>query len=155
VEIPLTQGKVTIIDDGDDALVSGHRWCARRTKCGDGNRVKWYAVSSRGGRTIYMHRLLMGEPASEVDHRDGDGLNNQRTNLRLASRQQNQVNSGPRSGRFKGVRWKANRWQAEIKINYRLIYLGRFVDEEDAARAYDAAAFEAWGEFAYLNFPKG
>lgn len=97
MQVPLSQGLVAVIDDSDAPIVEPHRWCARRTD------KKIYAVSTQGGRTTYMHRLVMGEPKAEVDHVDGDGLNNRRSNLRTATRQQNAVNSGPRAGKFKGT----------------------------------------------------
>jgi len=104
-----------------------------------------------------MHTLITGW--ARVDHADGDGLNNQRSNLREATSAQNAANSRPRTGgtsAFKGVCWVGGRrqcWTAQIRINRGTRFLGYFSDEVAAARAYDAAAVAAWGPFARLNFP--
>lgn len=108
-----------------------------------------------------MHRQIMGLPQSRtphVDHRDGNGLNNQRANLRIASVSQNHGNTRkPRSGRnrFKGVTRSTHGkpWQAQLKIAGHHYFLGRFDTEEEAARAYDVAAREHFGEFALANLP--
>jgi hypothetical protein len=85
-------------------------------------------------------------------------LDCRRHNLRKATRSQNVANSGSRKGaasKYKGVHFRRDRntWRAEITINGRKRNLGTFKEEADAARAYDAAAYATWGEFAYLNFP--
>jgi hypothetical protein len=103
-----------------------------------------------------MHRLLAAWPL--VDHEDGNGLNNQRANLRPATQSQNLANQRKRPGltsQFKGVRWygKLTPWRASISIGGRRVHLGSFITEEAAARAYDAAALAEWGEYARLNFP--
>jgi len=160
VRVPLTRGLEAVVDLADIALVEGRNWCASDA----GNT--FYAVSAVAGSatsgrtTLQMHRAIMGfEPGDpEVDHRDGDGLNNRRSNLREATSAQNQANQRPqaaRSSRFKGVCWNkwSQRWMAQINVDGRQRHLGRFADEVDAARAYDAAALETWGEFAHLNFP--
>ena len=108
----------------------------------------------RAGGNLYMHSLITG--FAEVDHWDGDGLNNRRSNLREVTHAQNMGNARKQYGcssQYKGVYWGGKKWQAQIGVNHGTRYLGRFVNEEDAARAYDAAALEAWGEFARLNFP--
>lgn len=105
--------------------------------------------------TLRMHSLITGW--DYVDHEDGDGLNNQRYNLRKADQALNEAAKHktplPRSSRFKGVCWdKAKgRWAAQITIDKKNRNLGRYVAEEDAARAYNAAALEAWGNFSRLN----
>jgi hypothetical protein len=113
-----------------------------------------------------MHTLITGLPF--VDHADGDGLNNQRYNLRPADHTLNNANRRPatthsgkaKSSRYKGVHWfkpgpgkGRARWHAQIRIGGRDRSLGYFYDEEAAARAYDAAARAEWGEFAHPNFP--
>lgn len=113
-----------------------------------------------GGGTRFLHRVLLGEPPCEVDHRNGNGLDNRRSNLRLATHAQNLANTRPRIGtssRFKGVSWfrSKRRWEAYICVERQKRRLGYFHDEEAAARAYDAAALEAWGEFALTNEAAG
>jgi hypothetical protein len=156
-EIPLTKGKTALVDDADYDWLCQWRW-----HCAAGDR---YAARGNG---IYMHRQIMGLPEvrnprgengnyPEVDHVDRDGLNNQRGNLRVCTRQQNLRNKGRqsnnRSSRFKGVTRHRQRrkWTAWIEHKY----LGVFDDEVQAARVYDAAAKERFGEYARLNFPLG
>lgn len=105
-----------------------------------------------------MHGFLTGWP--RVDHINGDGLDNRRSNLREANAAQNAANAGLRSDSvsgFKGVYPNTAGglpWKAEIRANGKRRYLGIFGDPATAARAYDAAAREAFGEFARLNFPQ-
>lgn len=107
--------------------------------------------------TLYMHRLLIGAPkGKQVDHRNHDGLDNRRRNLRLATSSQNlanQLKNPGRSSRFKGVTWhrRGGKWQAQIAVEGKRRYLGLHETEEAAARAYNKAAREAWGNFALLN----
>lgn len=154
-EISLSQGKVALVDDDDYAkvLLRGP-WCAMK------HGQTYYA-----GRTIrkgeswtteFMHQFISGY--GRTDHIDRNGLNNQSSNLREATAQQNMRNQGPRGGSslFKGVCWdkRAKKWKSAIR-DYKKIHLGYFEIEQDAARAYDRAAREMFGEFAYLNFPGG
>jgi len=93
----------------------------------------------------------------EVDHEDRNYLNNQRSNLRLATKSQNQANSNLRidsTSGYKGVTWHVRimRWQAKIQVRKTRIFLGYFKTPEEAARAYDKAAKRYFGEFANLNF---
>jgi hypothetical protein len=105
-------------------------------------------------KTVYMHAQIMGFPDSEIDHRDRNGLNNQRNNLRLATRQQQAANSEwKRPNGYRGIWKKGNRWIARITVDLKGRYLGSFKTGEEAAAAYDAAALAAFGEFSVLNFP--
>ena len=102
-----------------------------------------------------LHRLLLSPPDGyEVDHINGNSLDNRRCNLRLCTRQQNNGNQRPRrhSSIYKGVYWNKEhqKWQAKITVNYRNIDLGRYKDEEAAAEAYAKAARRHFGEFACL-----
>lgn len=137
-----------------DAIDAGLR-DRLRPSCTEG-----YAVL-RGGTLLHravMERILDGPipRGREVDHRNLNRLDNRRSNLRMATRQQNSANCSRKSAsRFRGVTWDKARgkWAAGVKIDYVRHNLGRFDNEEDAARAYDAAARVAFGEFARLNFP--
>jgi hypothetical protein len=147
---------VVLFDSEDAALISEHTWCVTVST---GKRL-YAATSARNdaGRhtLIRMHRLLMGVP--NVDHINGNGLDNRRANLRESTQAQNLANSGARDGtsRFKGVSWLATRkrWQAHIMVAGKSRGLGAFDLETDAALAYDMAAITAWGDYARLNFPE-
>lgn len=153
--VPLTQGKVAVVDATDFDLVSMHNWYASK------GRGTYYASRKRrcGGSKkgrIGLHRALLGEPNSHIDHVDRNGLNCRRSNLRCCTPSQNQANKngyGSASG-FKGVTANGGKWAASICADGCRMHLGRFGSESDAARAYDRAASEYFGEFAWLNFPE-
>ncbi len=148
----LTKGQVTILDDEDYAVYSRWRWKAlERVGC-------YYAIRTPQSGGIYLHRAITACPSGLcVDHIDGDTLNNQRSNLRIATSRQNSQNMKKRAGSsvFKGVHIQPrdNLWVARIRVNGRALWLGSHHEEVDAARAYDKAAREHFGEFARLNFP--
>ena len=118
-----------------------------------------YAKSTINGKIIELHTFLMNTPIGfEIDHRDRNGLNCTRKNMRIATRSQNQINRGPQKNNtsgYKGVTWdkQSQKWKAQIKINRAKKHLGDFDNPITAAHAYDSAAYELFGDFAYLNFP--
>lgn len=153
-QITLTQGKVAQVSDFDFERLNQRQWSAHFSK------GKWYAITNDGKfpfrKVLKMHREIMNPPAGlEVDHRDGDGLNNQRDNLRLCTHAQNVCNAGPSTKNttgFKGVSRHGERFRATIKSNHNWMHIGVFNTPEEAARAYDAKAVELHGEFAWTNF---
>lgn len=161
--IQLPGGKVAIVDADDFAWLSKWKW---RYHVGN-SRSKGYVVryGTQDGKQvrIAMHRLIIGALADQkVDHINGNTLDNRRSNLRLATPQQNARNSRKRtrqsSSQYRGVTWHKHigKWQVMIKSHaYHNKYIGLYVDEREAAKAYDAAARELHGEFACLNFPDG
>jgi len=149
-------GRVALVDDEDYDLVMQYRWYVYE-EIRNGRPHGPYALAWPNGVMTRMHVLVMG--VRGVDHANRNGLDNRRENLRPATGSQNQGNrrSVPgSSSRYKGVSWHKQRrkWRASIRPPggpHR--HLGLFADEEDAARVYDAAAREAFGSFACLNFP--
>jgi hypothetical protein len=164
VRIPLTQGLFAVVDEADAPSLLRFRWCVSRGSTGG-----FYAARARradegpGPFLILMHRALLSAPVGvEVDHVNRDGLDNRRANLRLATKRQNQQNCAKRPHNttgFKGVirdgHVPARPFLAQVGIDGRRTFLGRFATAEEAARAYDAAAVKHFGEFARVNFPEG
>ena len=151
--IPLTQGKVAIVDPADYLALKRYKWFAAK------GRRTYYAARRARGRQIWMHRQILKPPSRlVVDHIDHNGLNNRRENLRPCTRRQNNFNQLPRRGgssKYKGVTRcrRTGIFRAQISRNKKCIHIGRFKKEIDAAKAYDKKAKELFGEFAYLNFP--
>lgn len=156
-------GRVALVSERDYKFVSLYRWYVWEIKR-EGRRTNGpYAVTTINcdGRrvTVFMHKMLTGY--ARTDHRDHDGLNNQRANLRPATSVQNGQNSRPNlrkgSSQYKGVYWygrRNNQWFARIRDNGKQVHLGGFRSEEEAALAYDAAALRLHGPYAVLNFPQ-
>ncbi|MCX5632499.1 MAG: AP2 domain-containing protein [Phycisphaerae bacterium] len=144
----------TIVDQDDYQKLAGYPWQLFENKSGS-----FYAVQFNNGRFIKMHRVIMNAPPGKiVDHRNHEGLDNTKRNLRFATIAQNNYNNRKvknRSSKYKGVcrRKERNKWHAYISYNCKKIHLGYFDNEEDAARVYDNAAKLYHGEFAVLNFP--
>lgn len=160
--IPLTQGYVAVVDDQDYDGLAEYAWRAQVEKNGVyACRLQRKAEHENGmPKKVYMHRQILGvtDRWTDVDHANRNGLDNRRANLRTCSRSENNGNRKKSGGtsRYKGVSWdsKNGKWLAQIHLDNKRRYLGRFVREEDAARAYDAAALLQWGEFARLNLPE-
>jgi hypothetical protein len=150
--IPLNHGKFTIVDDDDYPLLSKLKWRAMR--CND----IWYAVRTgtlgKKKIAIEMHRVILGFPGTDIDHRDRDGLNNTRNNLRVATRGENRANSRvskrSKSG-FKGVWMQNGKWVAKVRHNGRVYCFGTFTDAKEASDAYIDGARKHFGEFARAN----
>lgn len=150
--VPLTMGYEAIIDAADAHLVDGVCWQANKSR-----NVVYAARHKRcGGKRsfITMHRVIISAPANvAVDHINGDGLDNRRSNLRLVSNTENMWNmrrpSSNTSG-FKGVTWNNNikKWRARIKVYGEYRYLGSFADPKEAHAAYCKAAALHFGEYA-------
>lgn len=152
--IPLTKGQNALVDATDYEWLSQWNWFA------------WWAPTShsfyamRGSepdrKRIFMHKeIYQTTPGTEVDHKNGDTLDNRRCNLRSSNHAQNQQNAKKQSGRsshFKGVTAWDGRWRARITVARQIIHLGSFGSAKDAAVAYDEAAKKYFGEFARLNF---
>ncbi len=154
-EIELSFGKTAIVDSEDFERLKDYKWCVVMRK-----GEPWYAKTvSPEGRLISMHRLIMNAPRGMlVDHRDHNGLNNRKGNLRICTNAQNTHNRRPCKGgtsRHKGVHFdkQHKRFRAAIGHKSKRYNLGRFDNEDDAGRAYDKKARELFGQFAYLNFP--
>jgi hypothetical protein len=150
--VRLTQGKVAVVDDTDAPLVKRYNWHALQ----DGNT--WYAARKDGERKILMHRQLMGvtDSAIRVDHRDRDGLNNSRANLRKATKSQNALNAVRPTGnesRYIGVRRAGLKWRARASWDGMRWDCGTYDTQEEAARAYDDFQRKYNPDFARLNFP--
>ena len=145
--IQLTKGYTTAIDVADVALAEGRNWCSLIAP----HTV--YAQGKINNKTVFLHRLLLGFPSGlDVDHIDGDGLNNRRSNLREATRSQNlrnqRVSKDSASG-LKGITWYPDRakWGARIKVDGRRLWLGLYETPESAHAAYVAASAEHHAEF--------
>ena len=153
--ITLTQGKTALVDDQDYPELSRHKWCASK------KGSAWYVhrkirVNSGKQTTVLMHWQVMGLSQGDglqIDRINGNGLDNRRSNLRLATQQQNNQNKRcySKSG-FKGVRRYRQKWMALIGHNGKLTHLGYFLSPQQPAAAYDRAALELFGDFARLNF---
>ena len=159
--IPLTQGRIAIVDDEDFEWLSQWNWHAGgrpRNEYASRSEPRLPPIASKGPqRTIKMHRLIMNPPKGyEVDHINGDTFDNRRTNLRICTRAENCRNRLPTIGRrFKGaIQRESGNWRSMIRSQGRLIHIGTFRTEIDAAKAYDAKAKELFDEFAHLNFPE-
>lgn len=148
--VPVGEHYFAIIEAADLHLLHGHKWYPHHSK------EVVYAHSTKGSGGRMMHRIIMGLSDGDprwVDHRDGDGLNNRRDNLRICTPSQNRINARKNRGtsKFKGVRLVAGRWLASIGTRTSRKHLGSFDTEEAAAHAVDQAAKVLYGEFYRPN----
>ena len=160
VRIPLHSrkhpGLYAIVDEADAELVSQYRWHPEVKKH---LTYAWATISPKPNRRVaFMHRLILGLGPGDpdVDHKDGDGLNNTRSNIRACSDSENQANRHrlqAATSRYRGVTWHKGlqKWQAQIKVMGTNIYLGVFDSEDVAALVYNDAAIKHFGEFARPN----
>lgn len=150
--IALSNGMAVVVDEADYPLVSSYWWHANAT------HGTYYARATINSKRVLMHVFLMGEKEGfAIDHKNGNGLDNRRANLRWATPSQNMMNTHGGRGRsmYKGVSWAARqrKWMVSIFIAGKNKHLGYFDNEDDAARVYDSAALQHYGAFASLNFP--
>lgn len=157
--IDLRNGMYAIVDESDYLRIAGYSWRAR--KC----RHIWYAIRHwngpmRNGKRTHHSRCLhlditKAPPGYQIDHENGNGLDCRRSNLRIATPGQNQMNSRSRGGSsdYKGVAWHKThcKWRASIQLNHGWKHLGYFESEQDAAHAYNIAAEQLFAEFANIN----
>ena len=151
--VTLSKGHYAQVDDADYERVAQHNWCVQDL----GTRI--YACRNvrreDGSRTHeYLRRFILATPLEHIDHKDGNGLNCQRHNLRGATRSQNYANrkrSRANTSGFKGVVKHGGVWTAQIGVFGRRVYLGSFATARQAAEAYDLAALILHGEFAQMN----
>ena len=156
-EIQLTQGFAALVDDEDFERVNALKWYASKF----GNNVYALRETKESGKrtSMLMHRFILNcKIKIDVDHIDGNSLNNSKSNLRLCTHAENLMNQKPQKGKtsiYKGVTFNKNakKFLCQIMKSNKHIYLGLFVDEVEAAKAYDKKAKELFGKFAWINFP--
>lgn len=151
-KLKLSQNRYALVDDEDYGRLSILKWQYHSAG---------YAVRGTNGQKMYLHRFLLQAPqGKDVDHINGNRLDNRKENLRICTRSQNQHNrnktTNKTSSRFKGVNWvsKFKKWTAGVGLDNVHYRLGYFDSEIEAAKAYDVKAFALHGEFARLNFER-
>lgn len=157
VRISLTRGQFALVDDADAETIGHFKWMAKPKQCAEGGFYAQRTIRPHGKKcTLYLHRAIVGAAHGQVvDHINGDGLDNRRENLRITDLSGN--NSNRRyagSSGFRGVYKVGNRWRAILRARGGSFNGGYFDDPAEAARSYDALAFEHFGDLATLNFPK-
>lgn len=161
--IPLTQGKFAIVDAENYEWLNQWKWHTEKK----GRKTKTYYVARNIPKgknkqaVLYMHRLIMAaQEGDELDHCNNNALDNRRCNLRFCQHSENMENQRPqknKTSKYKGVSWNKQygKWIVFIREDGREKYMGNFVSEIKAAKAYDRKALELFGEFACPNFNKG
>jgi hypothetical protein len=148
-----SNGVKTIVDDDDFEVYGKLRW-----KCDGVGYVRRNIRVNGKHKTVYLHRLVIGDPHGyQVDHKNGNKVDNRKENLRKATGSQQRANTRLRKDNphgLKGVTWIKNNknWVAQICLKGRHVHLGVFTCKKEAAKAYDRAALKHFGEFACTNF---
>ena len=162
--LTITKNKTVKVSDCDYDMLRLFEWNASRVTSKSKNKLSKYGYVACFSKRVNgkkkrftMHDMIMNPPSGmEVDHKDGDTLNNQRDNLRLVTHRQNCLNRKARSdkkySKYKGVGFNKGHFRARIRVNDKDIFIGNFDNEFDAAKAYDQKAKEFFGEYAKLNF---
>lgn len=155
-KIELNSEECVLVDDQDFTWLSQWKWSRSGPKNGRG-----YATATINGKRVYMHRLLLNaSKGDQVDHINNNSLDNRKENLRICNKQQNSANTKTPSTNSSGLKGasfnrRRNRWESRIGVNGKYLYLGRFKTKQEAAMAYDKAAYENFGEFAMTNKKMG
>lgn len=156
--IPLTQGKYALVDDEDYERVINYPYAWTALKSYNTFYATSHECNKKRRSSISMHRFIMDvQDSRKLDHRNTNGLDNRKFNLRFATEIQNAQNQNIQkdySSKYKGVYWnkQTGKWQTQIRLNTKLIYLGGYDNEIVAAWTYDQMAKELFKEFARLNF---
>lgn len=153
--IPLTQGKVALVDDEDFKWLSQWKWQLKTDRSGNQYASRMQSGPNGVRKLVLMHIVVKPPPEGMInDHRDGNGINNQKQNLRAATRSQNCMNRRSRKQHgFKGIAFQKNlkKWTASVRTKGKYYHLGVFGTAREAAEAYNAKAVELFGSFANLN----
>lgn len=159
-KIKLTRNKFALVDDEDFKWLNNHQWSTKK------GVNTFYVQRRHKNKMILMHRIVIQkyekrylEDWEAIDHKDHNGLNNQKNNLRICTRSQNEMNKEKQkdcSSQYKGVCWDQNKqkWRTRIQIDKKRKHLGFFDSEIEAAHYYDFFAIQYFKEFKYINFPK-
>jgi hypothetical protein len=156
-QIPVGRERFALVDDEDAPFLSKHKWYEKESRHPRGT---FYAQASIKGRTVYMHRLILGAAKGQiVDHINRNKLDNRRCNLRFCTPVENAWNAAHPLGAsgFRGVareKRTRNSWTARLEHKGRVVYIGSYRSAEEAARARDVVARQLFGGFAVLNFPE-
>jgi len=156
-KIPLSQGRFALVDDADYKWLSLHKWTLFPRKDRRGNPLTPYAYRKEGRKTVLMHRVIVGAKRGQyTDHKNRNGLDNRRANLRICTQRQNNFNRGSKRGsssQYKGVHWcnRSQRWIAKAHIGGKAYHFYQGTDERKAALAYNAGIKDLHGEFGCVN----